>query len=684
MTVILSAALHPVEVKRKEIKDYNTFQKGKIEGAALNHRGELSIGPGIRAVAGPEAEYYLSFAAGSGSDYYIGTGHSARVYKIKSDVAPTPLPDGGIAGVEEIFRGDELDVYALLAARNGAIYAGTSPDGKLYKITVSGDKKEFKEFYDSEEKFIWDIKEDNAGNIILATGVSGAVFRVDSQGNSVSILASEDIHIVSLCIARSGAILAGSGDRGVLYKIDNTKIKVLYDSPLEEIRGICEDKEGNIFFSATRNVRKDLLKGAALEAISDKKKKDSDAATAIPEKSILHIRRPDGVVEKLWSSYTEYIYSIAYDEKTDTVLVSTGDSGRVHRINKDGDFSLVYESDAAQVFKLTPVAGGVAMITNNNASVAVIENTVNTKGVYLSEPFDLGHQSRLGKAYWDATASGAADVSLMVRAGNSGMPDDTWSKWSAPFNGGSAEMNIQDVRYFQVKINLNATNPANPPVFKNFRAYYLQSNLKPQIREITVTRGEKTTGTDAGEPGKQSEEPKKLDNLLQITWKADDYNRDKLKYSVFLKKTADKVWIPVKKDFTEAALQLDARLYQDGAYQLKVEADDALANPPGQAKSHSLLSSVFLVDSTAPVLEGLTVQARKLSFSVTDQTSVVSAVTYSYDGKLWYPVFPADGIADSGSEKYEFTLSDAPAGQRMVFIRATDEFDNGRVYQAEF
>ena len=147
--------------------------------------------------------------------------------------------------VEKIFESEQLDFYALLINRNNEIYVGSSPNGKVYHIDK---KKKVKVVFDPDNKFIWEIKEDRNGDIICAVGNSGGLYRLKVSGEVSKICETEDSHLISLYITRDNSILAGSGDRGVLYKIENRKVKVLYDSPLEEIRGICEDKEGNIYF----------------------------------------------------------------------------------------------------------------------------------------------------------------------------------------------------------------------------------------------------------------------------------------------------------------------------------------------------------------------------------------------------------------------------------------------------
>ncbi len=671
--------LFPVEVKKKEVHDFETFQKGKFSGTSLDSKGSLFIGPKIKKIDGPESEYYLSMDIARNGDIYIGTGHKASVFRIKS-VGATKED-----AVNKVFLSDDLDVYAVLVKDKGDVYAATSPDGKLYKVVK--DKPDAAEvFFNPEEKYIWDIKEDKAGNIIVATGNAAGIYRVTAGGDASKIFTPEDTHIISLYITRADSILAGSGDRGTLYKIDNTKVKVLFDSPFEEIRGICEDKDGDIFFSATRGIKKqDILDHVEMETFMKKKKKEDKV---IPlEKSVLYWRHTDGVVEKIWSTETEYIYSVCYDQKDNSVLIGTGDSGRVYRVSKDGSFSIVYESESAHVFRIAAMPNGFTLITNNTATIAGIEDALNSNGTYFSEIYDLGIQSKLGKIYWDAETTANTDVSLFVRTGNSNVPDDTWSKWSAPFNDTeNSAINISDVRYFQVKAILNASSLTTSPRLNNYRVYYIQSNLKPQLKKIKIKKQEEKKPPIITKVPEQAKKEVDMNHLF-LQWEASDPNQDKLKYNLFLKRTTDKNWIPLKEDITTPKTTLDTQLFEDGEYLLKVVADDSLSNPPSMSKSTTLISFPFLIDSTAPELVNFSVQSGprpRVIFTVNDKTSLVAKVLYSYDGKIWFPVFPVDMIADSKTENYDFSLNDIDATKnRFIFFKVMDEFDNCKVFQKE-
>ncbi|MCK5057199.1 MAG: hypothetical protein KAT34_11125, partial [Candidatus Aminicenantes bacterium] len=321
--ILFSTGLFSVKVKKIQVNTFDDFQKGKFQGTSLDSSGKLLIGPQIKKITGPAREYYLSLDIAGNGDIYVGTGHKASVFRIGRDDA-----------IEEIFSSDYLDVYALLVTESGDTYVGTSPNGRLYKIKNgkkysvknSSDIYEIKEgvpkrikeaerknieIYNPDERFIWDIKEDKKGNIIFAVGNGGGVYEIDKKtGDTFKLFTPENSHIISLYITKSNSILAGSGDRGILYKIDKRKVKVLFDSPFDEIRGICEDKDGNIYFSAGKGIYdRDREKGSGIEFEPFVRKKKKKEEKQPEENSMLYCLRTNGIVEPLWSSKEEYIYS---------------------------------------------------------------------------------------------------------------------------------------------------------------------------------------------------------------------------------------------------------------------------------------------------------------------------------------------------------------------------------------
>lgn len=653
----MATALPAVKVKQFKQNEFNNLQKGSFQNVSVDSEGRLLLGPKAKSVPGPAEEFYFSAARGANDDLYVGTGHNASVYKI-----------GGSGKIELVFKGEQPDIYAMLVTANGDLIVGTSPNGKVLRIAKDNKASEL---FNPEEKFIWDLKEDTQGNIICAMGNTGAVYSIHKTGEVENIFTAEDSHIASLFIGPDNSILAGSGDRGILYEIKNRKTRALFDSPLEEVKGITADDEGNIYFCAVRNsLAQKASKEIEIGLLFSKKTGEDD--DKLKEKSILYCLQPDGSVESIWSSNDEFIYALHYDPFTKSVIIGTGNSGRVYRVNKKGDFAQVYEGDAAHVFKIVASSNGYWLVSNNMAAITRVENGLNSSGTYFSDVLDAGIQSRFGRITWNADLSKQSTVSLSVRLGNSSNPDKSWTSWAAPFSDPlNSHVNLSGYRFLQAKIVLNSTNPSETPYLNSYQVYYLENNLQPQISQVTIRKaGEKALSQDSTPPNK----------YLHISWLASDPNQDRLQFNLYLKKLPGGEWLPWREKVQEDWLYLDTELFSDGEYLLKVQATDILDNTPALIKSATKISSPFIIDSTAPMLADFSANGGNISFTVNDESAMLALVSYSLDGKEWLPVFPEDMVTDSKSEKFSLKLSAKP-GFKVLYIKAIDEFGNYKVFQ---
>src|SRR5262249_30292523 len=120
---------------------------------------------------------------------------------------------------------------------------------------------------------------------------------------------------------------------------------------------------------------------------------------------------------------------------------------------------------------------------------------------------------------------------------------------------------------------------------------------------------------------------------------------------------------------------------RDGRYEIKVQASDAAANPPGQGKTASRVSDPVIVDNTPPVIgdikSNVTGKSVTIDLRVVDRTCTVAGLQYTVDSsKQWQSVLPQDNIADSPEELYRVTIADLGAGAHQITLRATDAMGN--------
>src|ERR1039457_3324397 len=109
-----------------EQSKFEELIKGTAYGVAFRSEGGLELAPAFKAVATTPSTYIWSIASDAAGNIYAAAGAPARVYRI--------TPDGQTA---TIFEPQELQVQALVVAKDGIVYAATAPDGKVYRLATT-------------------------------------------------------------------------------------------------------------------------------------------------------------------------------------------------------------------------------------------------------------------------------------------------------------------------------------------------------------------------------------------------------------------------------------------------------------------------------------------------------------------------------------------------------------------
>ncbi len=237
-----------------EQSKFDELTKGTAKGVAIRSAGGLELAPAFKSISTTPSTYIWSIAADQSGNLYAATGAPARVYRITPDGQSTP-----------IFEPQELQVQALVVDKKGVIYAATNPDGKVYRIehranAVSEAEKSVQEkpksvsefsasvFFDPGTKYIWDLTLDDAGNLYVATGDRGEIFRVTPKGVDSVFFKSDEAHIRALALDSKGNLIAGSDGSGLVYRVSpKGEGFVLYSAPKKEITALAIDKAGNIY-----------------------------------------------------------------------------------------------------------------------------------------------------------------------------------------------------------------------------------------------------------------------------------------------------------------------------------------------------------------------------------------------------------------------------------------------------
>jgi hypothetical protein len=730
-----------------EQSKFEELTKGTPAGIAIRSMGGLELAPTFKSLYATPSTYIWAIASDDAGILYVAAGAPARVYRI--------TPDGKAT---IIFEPKELQVQALQTGPGGVIYAATAPDGKVYKLehkagqaakteaASSGKEKEKEKDKDAGKpsidpswtsstcfepgtKYIWDLALDKAGNLYVATGDHGEIYRVTPKGEHSVFFKSDETHIRVLAFDAQNNLIAGSDGSGLIYRISPAgEGFVLYSAPKKEITALTLDPAGNIYAAAVGEKKSSGSSSSSVTTALLNMNSAAPAAggispapglTITPMPSAPQISggafpfpgggstngsdvyriAPDGSPARVWTSHEDIVYALAFDSQG-RLLAGTGNRGHIFAITGVDDFSDLLKAPASQVtaFAKAP-GGGLFAATSNLGKVFLLGPGPEAEGTYESDVFDAKIFSRWGRADF----RGAGNVDLYARSGNVDNPDRNWSPWKKIDLGKDAETSVPAARYAQWKAVLHAGSAA--PVVDSVALNYLPKNTAPEVDDVTVQVGVKYqpspkapgsgsdsssffSGSNSGGSGQHFESPVPSTHdrdFIGVKWSAHDDNDDQLVYSVYYRGDGQTRWLLLKDNLTEKAYSFDASLLPDGGYTIKVVASDAPSHSPGEALSASKESRRFEVDTTPPRIENLTASVENgqihVAFRATDGFSAIKRAEFSVDAGDWKYVEPVGQLSDAKTESYDFKVSldtakESPASEHVVVVRFYDRYEN--------
>ena len=106
-------------------------------------------------------------------------------------------------------------------------------------------------FYANDDKYIWALVVDGHGNLFAGTGDKGIIYKIAPDGKGAPFYKTNATHVTALAFDRAGNLLVGTGSPGRVLRVDpDGKGFVLLDSPFQEIRSLRFDDQGALYVAA--------------------------------------------------------------------------------------------------------------------------------------------------------------------------------------------------------------------------------------------------------------------------------------------------------------------------------------------------------------------------------------------------------------------------------------------------
>jgi len=719
---------------------YDDFLKGTSNGVAVRSDGRLELSPKFTLLADADASFLWSLRVDPKGVLYAGGGSPAKVFRFDASGKPTTA-----------FESTDLAVQSIAFDATGALYVATSPDGKVYRVSASGEKSVFFDpktkyiwdlafgsdgtlyvatgdkgqifavspdgkselFYASDEAHIRVMAFDTKGSLLAGTEPSGRVLRVTPLANKSS---RSD---------KDAAIAEGF---------------VLYETSKREVTALAVAPDGNIYASAIgEKQRTSALPSIITTPQGTPTITGGGAVGGAPQNqtpfipfppllssSIYRISR-DGAPEELWTSRDDLVYALALNPEN-RLLAGTGNNGALLAIDGRGVFAQLAKAGSAQITGIARSSNGkIFLCTANPGKVFSVGPEYQPEGTYESRSFDAQLFSQWGRLEWwspppvtqakSGGASGEPRLEFFVRSGNTEDPGKEWTRWFGPYSQSGASVGAPAARFAQWKAVIHDGRPGDGIEWVSLA--YLPRNVAPVIDGIAVqdanVRVQGINPIQAGQPVSvtlktppapnptgvvigQSASSQKFEQPPQgfmqkgyqsVLWTAHDENDDELRFAVYYRGEKETQWKLLKDKLDQKFYSWDATTLPDGAYYLRIAANDAPSNPPTVTLSTTRDSERFVIDNTPPVIEHLEAttaairngtfpvfQSAAVKFTARDATSSIERAQYSVDGGDWILVAPAGNISDALEERYEFSTGELGPGEHSIAVRAYDHFDN--------
>jgi hypothetical protein len=684
--------------------------KGDARGVSISDTGVLMLAPRLTEVFNTEQAFVWSSAVDAQGNVYLGTGHDGKVYRVSSEGRGALLYDAA-----------ELDVTAIAAARDGAIYAGTSPDGKVYRITPDGHGEVF---FDPGDKYIWSLAVLADGSLAVGTGDNGKLYRVRAAGakpESSLLIATNQTHVMSLAVTAQGDLIAGTDPGGLVLRISpEGKAFALFDAHLREIHALALAADGSIYALALSEaasvVRQQSTPAPAPQPTEGSGVPTTSVTITAIDESGVPIQQPgqparsrtdissarsavfrilpDGATDVVWSSPSVTAFAIAPALQPGSVLIGTADRGRVYSVTNDGRDTLLLQSSEGQISSFLVRGSQVYAASSNQGKLFRFGPELVAEGSYESPVRDAKLTASWGRIWW----RGNGNVDLQTRTGNGERPDATWSEWSGSYRDPEGSpISSPRARFIQWRATLRSTG-SGQTWMEDASLAYLPRNVAPevlgiislpigvglqQLAQLQVDPNVESSGLDPSLFGAVAQVPPRRifqRGARSFQWQAEDRNGDTLEYAIYYRPLNETTFRLLRDKLRDNFYTIDGATLADGRYIIKIIASDAPDNPLGQALTGERLSEPVDIDNTPPVLHAVAAPqsggSNRVVFEVDDATGKVKRGDFSLDGAPWTPLFPDDGIADSGHERYSVNLPALAPGEHTVSLRAFDGSGN--------
>src|SRR5262245_43644451 len=217
-------------------------ERAEFQQVVMSSEGTLRLSRKLRPIAKLDAAHVWAVVEDHQGALYAATGDEGKLYRI----APN-----GTADV--VHAGEQSEVLSLAAdAKGETLYAGTGPEAAILRVNATGVKK----LCVLPESYVWALARDPKGDVLYAaTGPNGRIYRVTAEGKANVFFETRQEHVLCLAVGADGSVYAGTDKTGRVYRVDpRGKGFVVYQAAQAEVRTLL--LAGDVTHASTSGTKK--------------------------------------------------------------------------------------------------------------------------------------------------------------------------------------------------------------------------------------------------------------------------------------------------------------------------------------------------------------------------------------------------------------------------------------------
>ncbi|MFN3650853.1 MAG: SpoIVB peptidase S55 domain-containing protein [Armatimonadota bacterium] len=566
---------------------------------------------------------------------FAGTGSEGRLYRIDDSGAATVL-----------FTAPDRHVFALADDGKGALYAGTYPRGKVFRVT--GDRVE--PLYELSNSTVSSLACDASGSLYIGTSPRATVVKLDRSGDASVLFQSRERHVHSMLVDEQGNVFAAVGRPARVYRIAPDKtVSTVWDPQSAYVLSLSRDGAGN-FYATTAGPTQVVRLSAAPSPSGTYTSPVLNAKNLARWGVVRWIGSGEGVQVQTRSGNTAYPDSTWSDWSAPITtpagqpVASPGGQYLQYRVRLSGNGGTGSPSvRSLELFYRTRNRAPEITVRGPSAG----ETLSGTRPIRWTGKDPDG--DRLSYDIYYAPEGSEEWVKIGTRSPKGGEEEigDLGEPDAAPEVPGASARAVPSQR------------PGRQAAV---------AGKKPPAASRRVPAAAKPRPVQFGGP--QEGLALSDDDEASIIGLGGEEGG------------GAGLGVSAGGGGSAASINWDTRKVKDGRYRLRIVASDAFTSPD-EPTTGEAVSEVIQVDNTGPRILAQTAKrvgpAPPEEVLVRDAGTYVASAEYRVDGGEWIPAAAADGIFDSAEETIRIDRKRLPPGRHTLEIRTRDAAGNEAV-----